>query len=75
MRLQCDEYIPNSKFMCSSVHNQANVPTAFYETYFRPIFAAHRAFDYVLPEVKTVQLVFGSYDVSAAHGSVPANLR
>lgn len=44
-----------------------NVPTDFYETYVRPIFAIHRAVVYVLPEVKSVQQVFGSYDVTAAH--------
>jgi hypothetical protein len=47
-----------------------NVPTAFYETYIRPTFATHRAVVYVLPEVKSVQQVFGSYDVTAAHTRV-----
>jgi hypothetical protein len=47
-----------------------NVPVAFYEAYIRPIFAILRAVVYVLPEVKPVQQVFGSYDVAAAHGPV-----
>jgi hypothetical protein len=42
-----------------------NVPVAFYETYIRPAFATRRAIVYVLPEVKTVQQVFGSHDVAA----------
>ena len=45
-----------------------NVPVAFYEALIRPIFATRRAVVYVLPEVKPVQLVFGSYDVAAARG-------
>jgi hypothetical protein len=45
-----------------------NVPVAFYEAYVRPTFATRRAPVYVLPEVKPVQQVFGSYDVAAAHG-------
>ena len=45
-----------------------NVPVAFYEGYIRPIFAVRAAVVYVLPEVKSVQYVFGSYDVAAAHG-------
>ncbi|MGY8905331.1 MAG: hypothetical protein ACKVIH_12355 [Burkholderiales bacterium] len=40
-----------------------NVPVAFYETHIRPVFTAQRAIVYVLPEVKSVQEVFGSYDV------------
>jgi hypothetical protein len=40
-----------------------NVPAAFYEAMIRPVFAAQRAIVYVLPEVKTVQQVFGAYDV------------
>jgi hypothetical protein len=45
-----------------------NVPVAFYETFIRPAFAAQRAVVYVLPEVKPVQQVFGSYDVATAQG-------
>ena len=41
-----------------------NVPVAFYETYIRPAFATHRAIVYVLPDVKPVQQVFGSYAVA-----------
>ncbi len=42
-----------------------NVPVAFYEAYVSPTVATHRAIVYVLPEVKPVQQVFGSYDVIA----------
>lgn len=48
-----------------------NLPVAFYEDYVRPIFATRRAIIYVLPDVKPVQKVFGSYDVAAAHGLTP----
>lgn len=41
-----------------------NVPVAFYEAHVRPIVATHRAIVYVLPDVKPVQQVFGSYDVA-----------
>jgi hypothetical protein len=44
-----------------------NVPVAFYESVVRPTFARQRAVVYVLPEVKSVQQVFGAYDVAAAH--------
>lgn len=47
-----------------------NVPVAFYEAYVRPLFAVHRAVIYVLPEIKSAQQVFGSYDVAAAHSQV-----
>jgi hypothetical protein len=47
-----------------------NVPAAFYETYIRPIFSVRRAIVYVLPDVKPVQQVFGSYDVAAKHAGV-----
>ncbi len=42
-----------------------NVPVAFYERHIRPTFATHRAVVYVLPEFKSPQQVFGSYDVAA----------
>ncbi len=45
-----------------------NVPVVFYEAYIRPLFVAHRAVVYVLPEVTSVRQVFGSYDVAVAHG-------
>ena len=48
-----------------------NVPAAFYDALLLPLFAARRAIVYVLPEVRTVQQVFGSYDVAAAHGRGP----
>lgn len=44
-----------------------NVPAAFYNTRIKPVFAKHRAIVYVLPEVKTAQTVFRSYDVAAKH--------
>lgn len=40
-----------------------NVPAAFYDAHVRPRFAATTALVYVLPEVKPVRQVFGSYDV------------
>ena len=48
-----------------------NVPVAFYEGFLRPIFAARHAPVYVLPEVKAVRQVFGSYDVRAARPEPP----
>lgn len=45
-----------------------NVPVAFYNTHIRPVFAKRRAIVYVLPEIKTLQQVFKSYDVAAKHG-------
>jgi hypothetical protein len=36
-----------------------NVPVAFYERYIRPTFATRNALVYVLPEVKSLQQVFG----------------
>ena len=42
-----------------------NVPVEFYETHVRPTFAEQRAIVYVLPDVKSVQQVFGSYHVAA----------
>jgi hypothetical protein len=44
-----------------------NVPKAFFESHIQPIFATRRAVVYVLPEVKPVRQVFGSYDVATAH--------
>lgn len=41
-----------------------NVPVKFYETQIRPTVAKQRAVVYILPEVKSVREVFGSYDVS-----------
>lgn len=40
-----------------------NVPVAFFETYISPTVATQRAIIYVLPDIKPVQEVFGSYDV------------
>jgi len=39
------------------------VPVAFFENIVQPVFAQRRAVVYVLPEVKPVREVFGSYDV------------
>ncbi len=44
-----------------------NVPAVFYNTRIKPVFAKHRAIVYVLPEVKTAQMVFRSYDVATKH--------
>ena len=41
-----------------------NVPVAFYETYLRPTFANQRAIVYVLPEFKSIEQVFGAYEVA-----------
>lgn len=41
-----------------------NIPVAFYETHIHPVFATRNAVIYVLPEVKSVPQVFGSYDVA-----------
>jgi len=46
-----------------------NVPIAFYEARIQPMFAARRsAVIYVLPDSRTTQEVFGSYDVAAVYG-------
>ena len=50
-----------------------NVPVDFYETHIGPTFAGRRAVVYVLPEDRSVQQVFGSYDVAAAHRAVVCN--
>ncbi len=44
-----------------------NVPVAFYERAVRPTFATRRALVYVLPEVRSLEAVFGSYDVAKMH--------
>ena len=41
-----------------------NLPAAFYDTVAQPAVARHGAIVYVLPEVKSVQEVFGAYDVT-----------
>lgn len=50
-----------------------NVPVAFYENTIRPLFASHRTLVYVLPDTKSVQEVFGSYDVAQvdSRGLIP----
>jgi hypothetical protein len=51
-----------------------NVPVAFYDAHVRPRFAAATALVYVLPEIKPLHQVFGSYDVPpravTSHNSV-----
>ena len=49
-----------------------NVPAAFFDQFIHPLFAQHHAVVYVLPEVKQVDQVFGSYDVAARHAGAPA---
>lgn len=41
-----------------------NLPVAFYETVAKPAVMQHGAIIYVLPEHKTLQQVFGAYDVT-----------
>jgi hypothetical protein len=43
-----------------------NVPVAFYDSYIKPTFSRRQALVYVLPEIKSVQQVFGSYTVATA---------
>jgi hypothetical protein len=43
-----------------------NLPPAFYETFIRPAFAGRSGIVYVLPELKPLHQVFGSYDVPRA---------
>ena len=43
-----------------------NVPVVFFEAYIQPIFATQHAIVYVLPEFKSLDHVFGSYDVAAS---------
>jgi hypothetical protein len=43
-----------------------NVPVGFYETVVRPVLGRTRGIVYVLPEVRPVRAVFGSYDVNRA---------
>jgi len=47
-----------------------NVPVAFYESYIRPIFATRRAIVYILPEFKSLEQVFGTYDAAAKRSLV-----
>lgn len=49
-----------------------NVPTVFYEDHVRATFARQRAIVYVLPEVRSVQAVFGAYDVADIHRRIAA---
>lgn len=43
-----------------------NVPHKFYNSVLRPTVSRHGAFVYVLPETRTPQQLFGSYDVPAS---------
>ena len=49
-----------------------NVPVAFYEAFLRTGASTRSAIVYVLPEQRTAQQVFGSYDVAAHHAAVLA---
>ena len=46
-----------------------NVPVAFYEAQLRPMFARRKAIVYILPEVKTLEQVFGIGRVPGAEAS------
>ena len=46
-----------------------NVPVMFYEGVVRPAFSSGRGIVYVLPEVRAVREVFGSYDVERMQSS------
>jgi len=47
-----------------------NVPVAFYESTIRPMFATRPAVVYVLPDTKSVQVVFDAYDAAARRRSI-----
>ena len=51
-----------------------NVPAAFYDAHVRPRFAAATALVYVLPEVKPLHQVFGSYDVVPRTGTISSSV-
>ena len=44
-----------------------NVPVSFYETHVKPTAEKQRVIVYVLPEVKSMQQVFGSLDIASGH--------
>lgn len=44
-----------------------NVPVSFYEAHVKPTVAKQRVIVYVLPEVKSMQQVFGSLDIVPTH--------
>ena len=44
-----------------------NVPVSFYESHVKPTVAKQRVIVYVLPEVKSMQQVFGSLDIASGH--------
>ena len=48
-----------------------NVPTAFYETVVSPAFAKTEGIVYVLPEIRPMHEVFGSYDVDERSTPTP----
>lgn len=52
-----------------------NVPVSFYEAYVSPTVANKRVIVYVLPEVKPVQQVFGSYDIAKGRRQASAKSR
>ena len=52
-----------------------NVPATFYEVHVRPRFAVDDALVYVLPEVKSLRQVFGSYDVAPPAGTIHHSMK
>ncbi len=44
-----------------------NVPVSFYESYVKPTVAKQRVIVYVLPEVKSMQQIFGSLDIDTGY--------
>lgn len=46
-----------------------NVPVEFYETFIRRVFATHRAAVYILPEVKSLEQVFGIEGLRVSSGN------
>jgi hypothetical protein len=44
-----------------------NVPVDFYEAYIQPVFASHRAVIYVLPEIRSLEEVFGLHETMSAN--------
>jgi len=49
-----------------------NVPVAFYNNVVSPAFARNHGIFYVLPETRSVQQMFGSYDVNQRQANAPA---
>lgn len=60
---------PDARRIAESAIVCINVPVAFYEPCIRSVFSPRRAPVYVLPEVRTVQQVFGVNHFTIAKGS------